>query len=66
MSGAACVMAREDGLELRHAVGVRLLDAAEESRVDIRGVVGVAVSVGDDAGVDALTRSASPPWFLFD
>jgi hypothetical protein len=50
---AAGVVAREGGFEGCHAVGVCLLDAAEEGRVEVGFVVGVAVAVCYDAGVDA-------------
>lgn len=44
---AALVVAREDGVELGHAVAVRLLDAAQEGRVQ------AALAAGRDARVDA-------------
>ena len=49
---AARVVAREEGVELRRAVGVGLLHAAEEGGVDV-GRVAVAVAVGHHARVDA-------------
>lgn len=51
--GAREVVAGEDGLELRDAVLVRLLDTAEPGRVDIVGVGLVAVAAGHDARVYA-------------
>lgn len=51
--GAAGVVAREDGGELRDAVVLGGLEAAEEGGVEVGGVGDVAVAGGDDAGVDA-------------
>ena len=50
---AAGVVAGEDGGELRDSVIVGGLQAAEVGGVDVGGVGGVAVSLRDDAGVDA-------------
>jgi hypothetical protein len=46
-------VAREGGFEGCYAVGVCLLDAAEEGCVEVGFVVGVAVAVCYDAGVNA-------------
>jgi hypothetical protein len=46
-------VAGEDGGELRDAVIVGGLQAAEVGGVDVGGVGGVAVSLRDDAAVDA-------------
>lgn len=52
--GAAGVVAGHEGLEKSDAVVVGLLDATEESGVEVGGVGGgVAVAAGGDAGVDA-------------
>lgn len=48
------VVAREERVELRDAVGVGGLHAAEEGRVQVGRVAGrIAVATGGDAGVDA-------------
>ena len=48
------VVTREDGLELRNTVLVALLETTEESLVEVALVVRVAVSTGDNTGVDTL------------
>lgn len=48
------VVAREDGLELRNTVLVALLETTEESLVEVAFIVRVAVSTGDNTGVDTL------------
>ena len=53
MGRAAGVVAWEDGGELRDAVVLGGLEAAEEGGVEVGGVGDVAVAGGDDAGVDA-------------
>lgn len=51
--GAADVVTRDEGLEEGDTVVVGLLDAAEESGVEVGGVGGgVAIAAGGDAGVD--------------
>lgn len=50
---AAGVVAGEDGGELRDAVFVGGLQAAEVGGVDVGGICGVAVPFRDDAAVDA-------------
>jgi hypothetical protein len=62
MSGAAGVVTREDGLELHDAVGVGLLQTAQEGGVEVCLVVGVTVAVGDDAGVDTLCLVSCVCW----
>ena len=52
MVGATGVVTREEGFELGDAVGVGLLETAEEGGVQVGGVT-VAVPAGGDAGVDA-------------
>ncbi len=53
VDGAAGVVAGEEGAELYDAVRGGLLGAAQEGLLVV-GLVGeVAVTVGDDAGVDA-------------
>lgn len=54
VGGAAGVVAGKDGVELDDAVFVGLLDTAEEGFVEVALVVGVAVTAGGDAGIDAL------------
>lgn len=53
VGSAAGIVAREDGGELGDAVVLGRLEAAEEGSVEVGGISGVAVSRGDDAGVDA-------------
>lgn len=48
-------LAWEDGVELNDTIRVCLLDATQEGGVYVGGIVCVAVSGGDDAGVDACT-----------
>ena len=52
--GTAGVVAREDGLELDDTLLVAGLDTAQEGRVEVAGVGGVAVAAGLDTGVDTL------------
>lgn len=53
MRGAAGVVTGDEGLEEGDAVVVGLLDATEESSVEVGGVAGgVAVAVGGDTRVD--------------
>ena len=54
--GTAGVVAREDGLELHDALLVAGLDTAQEGRVEVAGVGGVAVAAGLDTGVDTLVQ----------
>ena len=49
---AASVVPGEDGGELRDAVVLGGLQAAQEGRVEVGGVTGVTIAGGDDAGVD--------------
>jgi|SRR5688572_697847 hypothetical protein len=53
VGSTASVVARENGLELCNAIGVGLLDTAEEGCVKVRGVVRVAVTARLNTGVDA-------------
>lgn len=53
MGCAAGIMAREDRLELDDAVGIRFLDTTKEGRVEIGGIVSVAIACCDEAGVYA-------------
>ena len=53
------VVTREDGLELRNAVLVALLETTEESLVEVALIVRVAVSTGDNTGVDTLLNFVS-------
>lgn len=62
--GTREVVTGEDGLELRDAVLVRLLDAAEPGRVNVVDVGLVAVAAGYDAGV--YTRGVAVPHFDVD
>lgn len=48
------VVTREYGLELRNTIFVALLETTEESLVEVGLVVRVAVSTGDNTGVDTL------------
>lgn len=49
----AGVVTRDDGLVLSYAVDVGLHDSAEESGIEVAGVVGVSVAARRDARVDA-------------
>lgn len=53
------VMAREDGLELHHAVDVCLLHGATERRVDVGEIIGVAIAWVDNSRVN--TSSVAVP-----
>lgn len=56
VGGAAGVVTREEGLELDDTLFVAGLDSAQESGVEVRGVILVAVSAGRDTGVDTLLK----------
>lgn len=51
VSGAAGIMSREDGFELRDSIGIGLLDAAKPRVVDVGLVRGVSVPAGNYAAV---------------
>lgn len=53
VGGAAGVVTWEDGGELGDAVILSRLKAAKEGLVDVRGIIGIAITTGYDAGVDA-------------
>lgn len=53
VSGTASVVTREGGFELDDTVDVGLLQSAVEGVVEVRSVVGVSVSAGGNARVDA-------------
>lgn len=59
------VVTREDGLELRNAVLVAFLETTEESLVEIALIVRVAVSTGDNTGVDTLLNFVSIYYCFF-
>lgn len=61
---SSSVVAGEDGRELRDAIVVRLLDAAQECRVEVGRISRVAVALGHDARVDA--RGVAVPDFNVD
>lgn len=46
-----CVMTGEQRLECHHTVLVRLLDTAVESVVQVGSIIGVAIAIGNHAGV---------------
>lgn len=52
---SARIMTWKYGLKLNDPIRVSLLDAAEEGSVEVGGVVFVAISAGDDSGVDPGT-----------
>jgi hypothetical protein len=54
MGGASGVVAWKDGMELSDTVAISLLETTEKGSVEVAVVIGVAVSTGDDAGVDTL------------
>lgn len=54
MGSAAVVVAREDGLNLRHTLIIGLLQASKECLVQVGLVFGVTVAPRDNAGVNAL------------
>jgi hypothetical protein len=54
VGGASGVVAWKDGLELSDTLSISLLKTTEEGCVEVAVVVGVAVSIGNDAGVDTL------------
>jgi hypothetical protein len=54
MGGASGVVAWKDGMELSDTLAISLLETTEKGSVEVAVVIGVAVSTGDDAGVDTL------------
>jgi hypothetical protein len=64
MGGASGVVAWKDGMELSNTVVISLLETTEKGSVEVAVVVGVAVSTGDDAGVD--TSSIAVPEVQID
>jgi hypothetical protein len=53
VGGSAGIMTREKGQELTDTILVGLLNAAQESLVDVAQVGRIAVTLGIDTGVDA-------------
>lgn len=62
VSSATSVVARECSLEVNDTIGVTLLDAAEESRVEVLLIRGVAITASDNSGVNTLYRSVLNSW----
>lgn len=54
VSCAASVVTWEGGLHLDNTLPVTLLNTSEEGCVEVSRIIRVAVSTGDDSGIDTL------------